>query len=104
MLVVEVDRIDAEALQAGVAGGTHIRGASVEAARVRIGLAAHDAKFCGEKNFVSKAANRRANQNLVIAGPVNVRGIEEGDAQFDRAMDLCDRFPLSPLPVKFWTA
>src|SRR5258708_34714372 len=48
MLVVEVDRIDAEALQAGVAGGTHIRGASVEAARVRIGLAAHDAKFCGD--------------------------------------------------------
>ena len=101
MLVVEIDRVDAEALQACIAGGAHIGGASVYAAHVRVGLAAQDAEFCGEADFVAKAANGLTNQYLVVAVAVDVRGIKEGDAQFDGTMNGGDRFGVVARTVKF---
>src|SRR5258707_15796003 len=69
MLIIEIDHIDAEPFQAGVARRAHIRSASVDATYVGVGLAAKDAKFRGQKNFVAKTANRSANQNFVVAVP-----------------------------------
>ena len=54
MLVVEVDHIDAEALQAGIASSAYVRGAAL--------YAAHDAEFCGEEDSVADAANGLANE------------------------------------------
>ena len=101
MLIVEIDHIDAEPFQAGLARRAHIRSASVDATHVGVGLAAKDAKFRGQKNFIAQTTNRSANQNFVVAVPVNIRGIKEGDAQFDGAVNCGDRLCIIALAVKF---
>src|SRR5262249_15458937 len=55
VLVVEIDVLDAEALQAALDGLPNVLGAAVEAARSGIGWIAHDAEFRGEEDSVTLA-------------------------------------------------
>ena len=78
MLVVEVDRVDPEPLQAGLAGAADVGGASVHevAAAVR---APHLAELGGEDDAVAAAGERPPKELLVVPPSVHVGGVQEVD-------------------------
>ena len=61
MLVIQIDGVDAEAFEAGVAGGTDISASAVDAAKGGVCFVAQDAEFCGEEDFVTDTTNGFAN-------------------------------------------
>src|SRR5947207_776952 len=83
VLVVEVDRVDPEPLQAGLAGLLHVFGAAVDAVGAA-GLAGL-AEFGGDDDLVRPALQRAAEQFLVVAPAIHVRAVEMIDAELDRA-------------------
>ena len=86
MLVVEVDFLDAEAFQAGVAGGADVVGAAVDAEEGAVGLA-DVAELGRQDDLPTAAANGPAHEFLIPPAAVHVGGVEEGDAEVDGAMD-----------------
>ena len=94
VLVVEVDVIDAEPLQARVARAAHVLGLAVDAAVARAVRVAHDAELRGEDDLVAAIADRPADELLVRERAVDVGGVEEVDAELERAMDRRDRLGL----------
>src|ERR1051325_11273249 len=83
MLVIKVDRVDAEPLQASPAGLLHIGGAAIDA----IGAAglAGLAEFCGDDDLVAHRLERAAEQFLVMAPAIHIRAVEMIDAALDGA-------------------
>src|SRR6516225_9097826 len=88
VLVVEVDGVDAEPLQARLAGLRDVgRGAvdTVGAAR-----APRLAELAGNNDAVTPVLQRPAEQLLVLAPAIPVRAVEMVDTEFDRAVDQRD--------------
>jgi hypothetical protein len=87
MLVVEVDGLDAQPLQAGFAGLQHVVGPPVDAicrARLRrLGLA----ELGGEHDAVAPSLDGAADQRLVVAPAIHVGAVEMGDAKIDGPAD-----------------
>src|ERR1700722_15518734 len=82
VLIVEIDRVDAEPLQAGVAGSADVLRAAVHSARaIRL---AHDTELGGDDDFVAMRFERAAYQLFIGVRAVHVRGIEEVDAEIER--------------------
>jgi hypothetical protein len=86
VLVVEVDDVDAEPLQRGVARAADVLGAAVDAdhAAVRRPLVA---ELGGQHDLVAPAGDGPADQLLVGERAVHVGGVEEGDAEIQRTVD-----------------
>ena len=84
MQVVEIDDIDAEALEARVARPPGVVRRAVNAAR-RATRVAQYAELGREHNRVAPLADDATHQFLVVPSPVGVRGIEKGDAEFKGA-------------------
>jgi hypothetical protein len=82
VLIVEIDGVDTEALETRIAGGSDVLGSAVQAA-ARAGVLAYDAELGGDDDLVAERAQRFADQNLVGARAVDVRRIEEGDAELE---------------------
>ena len=97
MLVVEVDRVDAEPLEARLAAATHVGGAAVDADEGAI-AAAHIAELGCEDDLLAAVADRAADKLLVLAHAVDVGGVEKIDAELDGPMDGGDRFRLVCAP------
>ena len=97
MLVVEVDRVDAEPLQRRVAGLAHVFRASVDAEERAI-VAALVAELRGQHDRVAPVAHRAADQPLVRERAVHVGRVEEVDAEIQRAVDRRDRSGSSAAP------
>jgi hypothetical protein len=98
MLVVEVDRVDTEALEAGLAGAPDVRRASVD--EVPGAVRAPDLPELGrEHDTLPPAGQRVAKELLVVPPPVHVGGIQEVEAQVERAVDHRDRHGVVALPV-----
>ncbi len=91
VLVVEVDVVDAEALEAGVAGLANVFGPAVDAEEFAVG-AAHVAELGGENDAVAAVADGAADELLVASGAVHVGGVEEVDAGVEGAVDDGDGF------------
>ena len=87
MLVVQIDDIDAESLEGSVARSLHVFRPTAHGPERRIVLFADIAELGGEKDTVALAANSFANELLIVANAVHIRGVEKVDAKFDRAMD-----------------
>src|SRR5438874_9097735 len=85
VLVVEVDRVDPQPLQAGLARLLHIFGAAVDA----VGTAGLPglAEFGGDDDVVRPALQGAAEQLLIMAPAIHVRAVEMIDAEFDGAPD-----------------
>ncbi len=105
VLVVEVDVVDAEPGQAGVAGRLDVAGAAVDPAGFRVLGVAHVAELRGDDHLVSSTLDRSADQPLVGEGAVHVGGVEQRDAEVEGALDrrgrlglvgACRRTPTSP--------
>jgi hypothetical protein len=68
---------------------------------VRRGLrVANDSEFGREHNLIALAFDRPADQLFIDIGTVHVGGIEEVDAEFERAMNGGDRFVVITWTVK----
>src|SRR5205823_10179013 len=85
VLVIEVDRVDAEPLQADLARLLHVFGAAVDA----IGAAglAGLAEFGGDDDLVMQPLQGAAEQFFVMAPALPVRAVEMIHAELDRALE-----------------
>src|SRR6516164_2499367 len=81
VLVIKIDHVDAEALEARLAGGKN-------KFRTTIGkfaaAAAEIAEFGRQHDLVAPAFDGFADQRLVVPGAVSVGGVEESDAAIER--------------------
>ena len=85
MLVIEIDDIDTEPLQARLAGLRHVSRAAIDA----VGAARPPrlAEFGGDDDAVAPALQRPAEQLLVLAPAIHVRTVKMIDTEFERVMD-----------------
>lgn len=86
VLIVKVQAVGTEALQAAFDGAADIRRAAVDAARLGIGRVADDAELAGQEHLLAFAAQGLAEQFLVAVRAVHVGGIEEVQPEFHGAM------------------
>ena len=90
VLVVEVDVVDAEALQRGVA--SRCGRSRDEPSIVRVPSSSRTiAELRRQHDLVATTGDRAADELLVRARAVHVGGVEEVDAELERAMDRRDR-------------
>src|SRR5688572_2455384 len=90
MLIVEVDDLDAQALEARLAGLHHVLGPPVDAL-LAVGPL-HLAELGGDDRLAAPAVlERLAEQRLVVTPAVHVGRVEEGDALVDGVADVGDR-------------
>ena len=94
VLVVEVDVVDAEPLAATRRTPARTYSASPRMPSRSPFVAAHVAELRGEHDLVAPVGDRAADQLLVRERPVHVGGVEEGDAELERAVDRRDRLVL----------
>ncbi len=87
--VVQVDRLDAEALQRCIAVAAHSLGTAVQVHTI---LVADDAELGRHRDVLAAAGQCPAEQRLVVAPPVADRRVEHPHAKIDRAPDQPDRF------------
>ena len=92
MLVVEVDVVDAQALQRAVAGLAHVGGAAVDRPARRVPRLDPYPELGGQEDFVAPAGYGAPNQFLVGVRPVHVGRVEEVAAEVERAVDRAQRF------------
>ena len=88
VLVVEVDHLDAEALEGGLAGLLHVVGPAVHA--VRPARVLRLAELGGEEDLVADALQRLADHRLVVAPAIHVGAVEMRDAEIDGVADQLD--------------
>ena len=67
----------------------------------RVVLLADVGEFGGEEDFVAAGADRLADQLFVVADAVGVGGVEEVDAQIERAEEGRGGFCVVALAVEF---
>jgi hypothetical protein len=95
MLLVEVDRVDAQPPQARLAGLADVLRATVDRARTP-----HDvAELRREDDLVAAVAYRAPHELLVVTGAVDVGGIEEGHAELERPVDRRDAVVVDGIAV-----
>jgi hypothetical protein len=99
VLVVEVDRVDPEPLQARVARRADVLRPAVDSPGGRV-APAHDPELRGHHHARSTAPQRLAHQLLVRVRAVDVGGVEHRHAEVERAVDRGDRLGLVPGPVE----
>src|SRR6185295_14267660 len=97
VLVVEVDDVDAQALQARLARLHDVLGLAVHAllALRVLGLA----ELGGDDHALAAALQRLAEQRLVVAPAVHVRGVGEIDALVERVVDDADRLVVAGVAI-----
>ena len=101
MLVVQINGVDTETLEAGVARGANISAGTVDAAKRGVGFVADDAEFCGEEDFVTDTANGFADEDFVVTVTVDVGGVEEIHTKIERAVDGSDGFGVVTRSIEF---
>src|SRR5215471_18988371 len=99
MLVVEVDHVDAEPLQAGVARALDVGGTAVD--EIALAVWALNLPELRREDSLAAAGLERAPQQLLVVSPaVHVRGVDEIDSEVERAMHDVDRLRVIALPVR----
>ena len=86
MLIIEIDNLDAEALEAGLAGAEDIFRTSVHDPAV---AAAEVAEFRCQHALPAAPLDRVADELLIVAEAIHVRGIEKGDSPIQSLADDC---------------
>jgi hypothetical protein len=101
MLVVEVNVLDAQALQRSIAGLVHVLRLAADHPVGWIVLLAYVRELGRKKHLVAPPANRPADQFLVVADPVGISGIQKVDSQIERPQYRGRRFRIVALAVEF---
>lgn len=98
VLVVEVDHVDAQPLEARIARRLHVLRRSIDA----VGAAGplDLAELGGEHDAVAARAGKRlADQLLVVAPAIHVGAVEHGDATIQRVVDQRDALGIVGLAI-----
>src|SRR6185312_2656780 len=91
VLVVEIDVVGAEALQAALDGAADLLGAAVDVAAMRTGLLVDiPAELGRDQDLVAHAGKRFADHFLVGPRPIDFGGVEEIHAALDRRAQQLD--------------
>ena len=97
VLVVQVDVVNAEALQRALDRGADVRRAAVDDAGPATGVR-HQAELRRHHDLVTTTLDGPADQFLVEVRAVNLGGVDVGDAQLQRPVDGADRLGIAALP------
>ncbi len=100
VLVVEVDVVDAEALEGCVAGGFDVLWLAADGPVGWVFFFADVGEFCCEEDLVAAWADGFADQLFVVADAVGVGGVEEVDSEIERAEEGCGRLFVVALAVE----
>src|SRR5258708_6129551 len=100
VLVVEVDVLDAQPFQTSLAGSLHIVWLAVDAAGIGIAGIADNSELCGQHDLIALALDRASDEFFILVWPVNVGGVEEVNAEFERSVNGRDRFGVIASGVK----
>src|SRR3954454_13182774 len=100
MLIIEIDRLDAEPAQTSFARFADIVGFAAHASTGWVVRIADDAEFRGEHDLIATVLDRATDELLVRERSVHVGGVEMRDAEFDGAVNGGDRFVVVPLSVE----
>src|ERR1051326_1637062 len=90
MLIVEIDRLDAEPREAGVARGAHILRLAADAEPAAV-LAAENSELRRDDDSLSPSFQRLRDELFVPADAVHVRGVEKRDAELEGALERRER-------------
>jgi hypothetical protein len=77
MQVIQVDKVDAEPGERRLTGPFHVGGLAADHA-VRVAGRPVDAELGGQLHLIAPVRDAAADQDLVVAGPVEVRGVWGG--------------------------
>ena len=80
MLVIQIDGIDAQPPQTGFTARANILRPTIDAAPGWIIGVTHDAEFSGQERSIPLALERSADQLLMSKRPIDIGGIEQGNA------------------------
>jgi hypothetical protein len=98
VLVVDVDRVDPEALEARIACASDILGPPIHQVALAI-RTLHLTELGGEHHLVAPPLERSSKQLLIVAPPVHVRRVDEVHPQVQSLMDDGDRLDIVALAV-----
>jgi hypothetical protein len=91
--------VDPKPLQRRITGPPHILRFPVDPHPAAVGSVLV-AELGGQYHLVSVSDNRPPDQPLVAERPVHVGGVQQGDAEVERAVDGGDRLPVVGRPVR----
>src|SRR5207248_9308370 len=91
VLIIQIDMVDSQPLQAGVTGLEDVVGPAIHAQPSALCIS-YIAKLCGKHDFVAAVANSATNKLLVVADAIHVSRIEDEHAEFNRTVNYFDRF------------
>jgi hypothetical protein len=89
VLIVQIDMIDAEPLQRGIARASDILRLSANRPGIGVFFRSDVRKLRGQKYFVAAATDCFPDKLFVVADPINVCRIEEVDSEVERTKDSC---------------
>src|SRR5258705_7692633 len=98
MLIIEIDMIDAETFQRRIASGANVFRTAVD--RALAALKDLIAEFGRDDHPVAMLRERFADQLFVVPGAIDVRGVEEVDAELDCALEGRGGFAIVAWPVE----
>src|SRR5436190_18712697 len=99
VLIIDVDRRDAQSLQRRLARATHVFRRPIDPEPRSVFLA-HVAELCCEHDLVATVANGLADEPLVREWPVNVGGVQKIDAEIQRSANRRNRLRVVTLTVE----
>ena len=99
VLIVQIDRVDLQPLERGVARPSHVIRRAVDAV-IRTVLGPDVSELRRDDDRVAAALDRAPDEPLVREGAVDVRGVEEIDPELQRPMDRGDGFVLVAIGVE----
>src|SRR5260221_13142244 len=86
MDVIEIDMIDAKPAQRGLTGAADVSRAVIDAAIIGASLT-HNAEFGRKLDLAAiDGFQKAAEQFFIMAEPIGIRGIEEGNALIERRL------------------
>ena len=104
VLVIEIDLVDAQALERSVDRLSHVLGRAVDPADRRYVAGDHAVEVAlhlgRDHVLIALPLDRAPDQLLVGERPVDLRGVDEVDAELERALDGRDRLLLVGLAVE----
>src|SRR5581483_4009913 len=99
MLIVQIDGLDAQAAQAGLASLADVLGFAVDPDKSPV-FSANIPKFRGEHDLSAMSLYCSADQFLISSVAVNIRGIEKRHTQIECAVNYLYRFVIITGAVK----
>jgi hypothetical protein len=96
--VIEIDDVDAQTVQAGLAAGLHSLRACVDFGRRSSTRRRHEAELARQNDLAAAAADSPTHQRFIGALAVRICGIEQSDAKVERRCSVRIDSSSSPFP------